>query len=77
VFLKSPREVQSCKPHLPPPKAVPKRWGTWIEAINMYSEPFKTVKSVVSKLSSEPVVSFCESQSAFSDPKVPCSVDYI
>jgi hypothetical protein len=53
------------------------RWGTWIEALNFYSENFETVKSIVTKFPSESVVSVRESQSAFSDPEVACSIAYI
>jgi hypothetical protein len=53
---------------------VPTRWGTWIEAVNFYSEHFETVKSIVTKFPSESAVSARESQSAFGDPEVACSI---
>jgi hypothetical protein len=56
---------------------VPTRWRTWIEAVNLNSEHFENVKSVVAKFPSESAVLMHESQSAFSDPKVACSVAYI
>jgi hypothetical protein len=51
--------------------------ATWIEAANLYSEHFETVKSIADKFSSEPAVSVRESQSAFCDPKVACFIAYI
>jgi hypothetical protein len=78
VFLKAPHRVQSYKQHFPdaplPPKPVPTRWGTCIEAVNFCSEHFESVKSVVAKFPSESAVSVDESQSAFSYPKVACSI---
>jgi hypothetical protein len=56
---------------------VPTRWGTWIEAVNFYTEQFENVKSIVAKFPSESAVLMHESQSAFSDPKVACSIAYI
>jgi hypothetical protein len=44
------------------------------EAVNFNSEHFETVKLVVAQFPSESAVSVHESQSAFSDPKVACSV---
>jgi hypothetical protein len=56
---------------------MPTRWRTRTEADNFYSEHFETVKLIVAKFPSEPVVSVRESQRAFTDPKVACSVAYI
>jgi hypothetical protein len=56
---------------------VPTRSGTWIKIVNFYSELFETVKSIVAKLPSEYAVSGRESQSAFSNPIVACSIAYI
>jgi hypothetical protein len=56
---------------------VPTKWGTWIEAVNFYSGHIETVKSNVAKFPSEFSVSVRESQSAFSDPKVACSIAYV
>jgi hypothetical protein len=56
---------------------LPKRWGAWIEAVNNYSEHFKTVKSIAAKFPSESAVSERESPSAVSDTKVACSTAYI
>jgi hypothetical protein len=81
MFLKAPHRVQSYKQHWPdaplPPDSVATRWGTWIEAVNFYSEHFETVKTIVTKFPFEPAVSVRESQSAFSDPKGACSIAYI
>jgi hypothetical protein len=81
VFLKAPHRAQSYKQHLPDtslsPKPVYTRWGTWIEAVNFYSEHFEIVKSIASKFPSESAVSVCESHSAFCDPEVACSIAYI
>jgi hypothetical protein len=47
LFLKAPHQVQSYKKHFPdetlPSEPVPTKWGTWIEAVNFYSEHFETV----------------------------------
>jgi hypothetical protein len=32
---------------------MPTNWGTWIEAVNFYSEHFETVKSIVAKFPSK------------------------
>jgi hypothetical protein len=48
---------------------MPTRWGTWIDAVNFYSEHFETVKSIVVKFPSESAVSVHESNDAFRDPK--------
>jgi hypothetical protein len=56
---------------------VPRKWGAWIEAVNFCSEHFETVKSVVTKFPSESALLVHESQSAFSNLKVVCSVAYI
>jgi hypothetical protein len=81
LFLKAPRRLQSYTQHLPdaplPPEPVPARWGAWIEAVNFCSEHFEPVKSIVAKFPSESAVSVHESQSACSDPKVACLIDYI
>jgi hypothetical protein len=81
VFLKAPNQLQSYKQHLKntplPPEPVPTRWRTWIEEVNFYSERFETVKSIVARSPSESAVSVRESQSAFSDPKMVCSIAYI
>jgi hypothetical protein len=81
VFLKAPHRVQSYKQHLPgaplPTEPVPTRWGTWIETVDFLSEHFETMKSIVAKFPSDSAVSVRESQSAFSDPKVACSIAYI
>jgi hypothetical protein len=53
---------------------LPTRWGTWIEAVNFYSEHFETVKSIVAKFPSVSAVSVHESQDAVRDPKVACSI---
>jgi hypothetical protein len=50
------------------------RWGTWTEAIYFHSEHLETVKSIVGKFPPESAVSVRESQGAFSDPKVACSI---
>jgi hypothetical protein len=77
VFLKAPHQVQSYKQHFPdaslPSKPVPTRWGTWIKAVNFYSEHIETVKSIVDKFPSESAVLVRE----FSNPKVVCSIAYI
>jgi hypothetical protein len=52
---------------------LPTRWGAWIEAVNIYSENFETVKSIVAQFPSESAVSVRESQGACSDLKVACS----
>jgi hypothetical protein len=74
VFLEALHRVQSYKQHLPdatlPPDPLPRRWGTWIEVVNFYSERFETVKSIVAKFPSESAVLVRESQRAFSDPEV-------
>jgi hypothetical protein len=53
VFLKFSHCVLSCKPCLLDAplslEPVPTRWGTWIEAVNFYSEHFETVKPIVAK----------------------------
>jgi hypothetical protein len=53
VFLISSHRMRFCKQHLSgaplPLEPVPTRWGTWIEAVNFYSENFETVKSIVAK----------------------------
>jgi hypothetical protein len=81
VFLKAPHRVQSYMQCLPdaslPREPVPTRWGTWIEAVNFYSEHSETAKSIVAKFPSESAVLLCESQSTFSDPEVACSISYI
>jgi hypothetical protein len=51
--------------------------GIWTEAVNFCSEHFETVKSIVAKFPCESAVSMRKSQSAFSDPKVACSIAYI
>jgi hypothetical protein len=56
---------------------VPTRSGTQIETVNFYSEHFETVKSIVAKFPSESAVLVCESQGAFSNPVVACSIAYI
>jgi hypothetical protein len=61
----------------PPPKLVPTRWENCIEAISFYSEHSEAVTSIVAKFPSESAVSVCTSQSAFSDPKLACSITYI
>jgi hypothetical protein len=53
---------------------VSRKWGTRIEAVNFYSERFGTVKSTVVNFPSESAVSVHEPESAFSDPKVVCSI---
>jgi hypothetical protein len=53
------------------------RWGTRREAVNFYREHFETVTSIVAKSPYESIVSVHESQSAFSDPNVACSIAYI
>jgi hypothetical protein len=45
--------------------------------VNFYSEHIETVESIVDKFPSESALSVHESQSAFSDPKVACSIAYI
>jgi hypothetical protein len=81
VFLKALHPVQYYKQELPdaplPPEPVPKRLGTWIEAVNFYSEHFETAKSVIAKLPCESALSAHGSQSAFSNPKVCCLFSYI
>lgn len=81
VFLKAPYRIQCYKQRLPdtplPPEPVITRWGTWIEAVNFYSDNFEAVKSVVETLSPDSAVSVSESLSAFNNSKVICSVSYI
>jgi hypothetical protein len=81
MFLKAPHRVQFYKYHLQvaplPPVPVPTRWGTWTEAINFYSEHFESVKSIVAKFPTASAVSVRESQSAFSDQEMACSIAYI
>jgi hypothetical protein len=81
VFLKAPQQIQPYKRHLLdaplPLKPVPRRWGTWIVAVNFYSEHSETVNSIVAKFPFKSAVSVCKSHSAFSDPKVACSIAYI
>jgi hypothetical protein len=59
------------------PEPVPTRCRTWIEAVNFYIGHFETVKSILARFPSESAVWVLESQSAFSNPKVACSVAYI
>jgi hypothetical protein len=61
-------QMHPCPPH---------QMGTWIEAVDFYSEHFEAVKSIVAKSPSESAVSVHESQSAFNDPNVACSTAYI
>lgn len=81
VFLKAPYRIQCYKQRLPdtplPPEPVITRWGTWIEAVNFYSDNFEAVKYVVETLSPDSAVSASESLSAFNNSKVICSVSYI
>jgi hypothetical protein len=65
----------TCQTHPCPPNQCQQDGGTWIEAVNF--EHFETVKSIVAKFPFECAVSVRESQSAFSDPEVACSVVYI
>jgi hypothetical protein len=60
-----------------PPEPVSRIWGTWMETVNFHSEHFGTVKSTVANFPSESAVSVHDPQSAFSDPKVVCSIAYI
>jgi hypothetical protein len=73
--------MQSYNHYLPDtslsPEAAATRWGTWIEAVNFCSDQFETVKSVVAKFPSESAVSERESQNAFCEPEVACSIAYI
>jgi hypothetical protein len=56
---------------------VPTRWRSWVQAVNLHSEQSETVKLIiVAKFPCEAAVSVHESQSAFSNPKVPFNCPY-
>jgi hypothetical protein len=52
------------------------RWGTWKQAVNFYNEHFDVVKSVVATFHAESAVAVRESQTAFSEPEIACSMAY-
>ena len=57
VFVKVPLRVQAYREQLPhvklPPQPILTRWGTWINAVNFYSEHLQAVKNVVDLFPSE------------------------
>jgi hypothetical protein len=57
-----------------PSEPVLTRWGTWIQAVNLYNEHFDVVKSVVATFRAESAVAVRESQTAFSEPEIACSM---
>jgi hypothetical protein len=81
VFMKAPLCVQCSRNHLPDvsllPELVLTRWGTWIQAVNFYNEHFDVVKSVVATFHAESAVAVRKPQTAFSEPKIACSMAYV
>lgn len=81
VFVKAPIRVQCYRDALPnvplPPEPVLTRWGTWIQAVEFYNENFDAVKSVVTSFPAESGAAVRESQNAFNEPGVECSLSYI
>jgi hypothetical protein len=59
------------------PETVLTKWGTWIQAVNFYNKHFDVVKSVVATFHAESAVAVRESQTAFSEPKIACSMAYV
>jgi hypothetical protein len=53
------------------------RWGTWIQAAKFYNEHLDVVKSIVATFHVESAVAVRESQTAFSVPKIACSMSYV
>jgi hypothetical protein len=60
-----------------PPEPVLTRCSIWIQAVNFYNEHFDVVKSVDATFHEECAVAVRESQTAFSEPKVGCSMTYV
>jgi hypothetical protein len=81
VFVKAPQRVQCYRNQLPdvtlPPEQVLTRWGTWKQAVNFYNKHFDVVKSVVATFHAESAIAGHESQTAFSEREIACSVAYV
>jgi hypothetical protein len=60
-----------------PPEPVLTRWGTWIQAVNLYNEHFDVVKSVFATFLPESAVAVRETQTAFNEPEKACSMIYV
>ncbi|XP_023215156.1 uncharacterized protein LOC111617975 [Centruroides sculpturatus] len=59
VFIKAPSRVQAFRQMLPdvalPPEPVLTRWGTWLKAVNYYSEHFSDIKKLLDTLADDAV----------------------
>jgi hypothetical protein len=60
-----------------PPEPVLTRWSTWKHAVNFYKKHFDVMKSVVATFHAESSVAVHEYQTAFSEPKIACSMAYV
>jgi hypothetical protein len=56
-----------------PPEPVLTRWSTWKQAVKFYNKHF----DVVTTFHAESDVSVRESQTAFSEPEIACSIAYV
>jgi hypothetical protein len=71
--MKAPQSVQYHRNQLPEvallPEQVLAKWGAWIQAVNFYREHFNVVTFHA--------IAVHESQTAFSEPKIACSMAYV
>ena len=81
VFLKSPLRIRQFKSEYPnlalPPEPVLTRWGTWLTAVDYYSQHFNEVQQVVNSFDPEDAACIKTAQEIFSKETVKCEIAYI
>lgn len=80
VFIKAPTRIQLFREELPnvplPPEPILTRWGTWLEAVEYYSEHLEDIKNIVLKLQEE-AVSITSAKDLLKDPAISNDIAYI
>lgn len=79
VFLKAPSRIIKLRelfPNLPlPPQPIITRWGTWLNAVEYYSNNFDSIKSVISNL--DEAESIKKSKELFEDKHLQNDLAYL